>query len=136
MAPTISSKTATKKNLAQPTVASQSPMRAPIPLIVGADARPAPAAALRVHANALRKRDLRGGVVGGGNVSADAAGLSVLFSVVMHTLYKASRMNTNLVRQIAFIDQWAAQIAIERSGNAANKRPGLAGPLSNEEREL
>ncbi len=96
-------------------------MRAPIPLIVGADARPAPAAALRVQANALLQRELRGGV-GGVDVSVDAEGLSVLFSVVMQTLYKASHMNTNLVRQIAFIDQWAAQIAIERSSDAANKK--------------
>ena len=45
-------------------------------------------------------------------------------------------MNTNLVRRIAFIDQWAAQIAIERSGDAANKRPGLAGPLLTENVKL
>ena len=95
-------------------------MRAPIPLIVGADARPAPAAALRVQAKALLQPDLRGGV--GGGMSVDAEGLSVVFSVVMQTLYKASHMNTNLVRQIAFIDLWAAQIAIERSSDSANKK--------------
>ncbi len=97
-------------------------MRAPILLIVGADARPASAAAPRVHANALLQRDLRGAVGPVGGVSADAEGLSVLFSVVIQALYKPSCINTNLLRQIALIDQQTAQIATGRQRNSTNKK--------------
>ena len=100
-------------------------MRAPILLIVGADARPASAAAPRVHANALLQRDLRGAV---GEVFADAEGLSVLFSVVIQALYKPSCINTNLLRQIAFIDQQTAQIATGRHTQLhKQKGPDLPG---------
>ncbi len=40
--------------------------------------------------------------------------VSVLFSVVIQALYKPSRANTNLLRQIALIDQQTAQIATGR----------------------
>jgi hypothetical protein len=137
MAPTISNRNATKKNFAQPTVASQSPIRAPILFIVGADARRASAAAPRAHANALLKREVRGEVCLVGVVSADAEVLSVLFSVVIQTLYKRPRMNTNLVRQIALIGQQAAQIAIgRRRQRRKQKGPDLPGLCLIEKPEL
>ena len=93
-----------KKNLAQPTVASQSPIRAPTRFNAGADARPAPAAALRVHANTLPTPDVREDARAAGGTSAGDV-LSVLSAVVIRALYKRWRINTNSVRQIALTDQ-------------------------------
>ena len=100
-------------------------MRAPIPFMVGADARPASTAALRVHANARLQREPRLDVCPAVGASADAVLVSALCSVVMRELYKVTRANTNFLRQIAFIGQQNVQNAIGRYKQKGPDHPGL-----------